>query len=448
MDQKPLHVCLLGAGFQGGNGVGALTVGTIQCILHSNPDAEISLLDYALEGGEVHVGCHGKTATIPVVNLRFSKKFYLRNNIARLLATSLLLKLMPSAIRKKLVGGNPWLQHIDEADCVASIAGGDSFSDIYGLARFLYITLPQLLAISMGKRLVVLPQTIGPFSTRFARAAARYILRQADTIYSRDREGLKLASELLGVNWEKGKLRFCYDLAFVLEPAAPAHVELLGLPAKKADGSCRVGLNVSGLLAMGGYSRQNMFGLRVDYNELVRGIIRLLIEHKNASVLLVPHVFGSGNECDSPVSEEVYADLRTRYEGRLGLISGYYDQGEIKSIIGQCDFFIGSRMHACIAAVSQCVPTVSIAYSDKFTGVMDTLGANPQVADLRRMDEEEIVNIVARAFEHRRFTRQQLEQKIPVVKERVLRLFGEIAAVGDAVYVETDVVATATEQKM
>ena len=45
-----------------------------------------------------------------------------------------------------------------------------------------------------------------------------------------------------------------------------------------------------------------------------------------------------------------------------------------KAVIGQCDFFIGSRMHACIAALSQGVPCVGVAYSMKFAGVFDTVG--------------------------------------------------------------------------
>jgi polysaccharide pyruvyl transferase WcaK-like protein len=174
-----------------------------------------------------------------------------------------------------------------------------------------------------------------------------------------------------------------------------------------------------------------MFGLRVEYNEIVRGIIRLLVEDKKATVLLVPHVFGSGSECDSPASERVFAELKGRYAGRLGLISGDYNHSEIKSIIGQCDFFIGSRMHACIAAVSQCVPTVSIAYSDKFTGVMEALEAGLPVADLRRMDETQILDIVNKAFEDRSTIRQQLERTIPKVKEYVLRIF-ETAVAGEA----------------
>ena len=43
------------------------------------------------------------------------------------------------------------------------------------------------------------------------------------------------------------------------------------------------------------------------------------------------------------------------------MIAHEYDQHAIKSIIGRCDFFIGSRMHACIAALSQKIPTAAVA---------------------------------------------------------------------------------------
>jgi hypothetical protein len=70
----------------------------------------------------------------------------------------------------------------------------------------------------MGKKLVLLPQTIGPFGNPLVRAIAGYILRNADTVYSRDREGFEGAAAMLGANGGAGKLRFCYDLGFALEP--------------------------------------------------------------------------------------------------------------------------------------------------------------------------------------------------------------------------------------
>ena len=434
MSNSAKKICLLG--FEPTNpnlGVRALTAGTIACIFHQYPEAEISLLDYAKKGGVVPFRVRNQMVRLRLVNVRFSKRLLSEDHIIRLLVVAMLSRLMPTeGLRRALTDRNPRLRHIHGMDFVAAISGGDSFSDIYGLPRFLYVSLPQLLAVWMGKRLVLLPQTIGPFRTRVARAISRYILRKADTVYSRDRQGLESAAALLGPNRDGGKLRFCYDVAFALEPAAPASVDLLGLPAGKADGACRVGVNVSGLLSMGGYNRQNMFGLRGYYSDLIRSVIKLLIERKNTTVLLVPHVFGSGAECDSPACEKVYAELKAQYAGRLGLLSGHYNHSEIKSVIGQCDFFIGSRMHACIAAVSQCVPTVSIAYSDKFIGVMETLGADLLVADPRKMDEDEILNVVDHAFERRETTRQQLEHKIPEVKQRVLSLFDETPAAEDS----------------
>jgi polysaccharide pyruvyl transferase WcaK-like protein len=71
------------------------------------------------------------------------------------------------------------------------------------------------------------------------------------------------------------------------------------------------------------------------------------------------------------------------------------------------------------------VPAVSIAYSDKFAGVMQTLGAELLVADARKRDQTEILRTVDQAFEGRREMRRQLELKIPHVRARVLGIFKE-----------------------
>jgi polysaccharide pyruvyl transferase WcaK-like protein len=125
------------------------------------------------------------------------------------------------------------------------------------------------------------------------------------------------------------------------------------------------------------------------------------------------------------VCEKVFAALEKKYEGRLGLVRGTYNQSEIKYLIGQCDFFVGSRMHACIAAISQLVPAVCIAYSGKFAGVMETIGIESMVADARRLSASEILQMVEESFEHRAITRQILERKIPEVKTVVLNLFSD-----------------------
>jgi colanic acid/amylovoran biosynthesis protein len=184
-----------------------------------------------------------------------------------------------------------------------------------------------------------------------------------------------------------------------------------------------IGLNVSGLLHMGGYTGANMFGLRYDYGHLVKSIIHFLITQKSATVLLVPHVFGTHSESDEMLCRKIYDELAAQYPGALGLVRGRYNQHEIKYVIGQCDFFIGSRMHACIAAVSQSVPAVSIAYSDKFVGVMQSLGLSTLVVDPRVLDQDEILRTIERHFEDRSNIRRHLAQKMPEVCSTVLSLF-------------------------
>jgi len=409
-------------------GVSALTAGSIEAALHTWPDARVLLLDYEKTPSIFQYNSTNGLVTVDLLNMRFSKKLYLGNNIAILIMLALMLRLVPSHLRHRISMRNKYLSEIDRADLVVSIAGGDSFSDIYGLQRFLYSSLPQLLVQLSGKGLVLLPQTLGPFNSRFSRALARYILRRATLAYSRDYAGLKEMPGLLGSHFEADRFRFCYDVGFVVTPVRPEKMDLDGF-AITGGSSPAIGLNVSGLLWMGGYQQNNQFGLRADYRLLTEKLIDHLICEKDATVLLVPHVFDEAGslESDQNVCETLYRTLKPRYNNRLYLARGKYDQSEVKYIIGLCDFFIGSRMHACIAALSQAVPTVPLAYSKKFIGVMETIGVESYVADPRTMDEREILSIVDRAWGERDNNRRHLEGKIPEVKTRILNLFKEVA---------------------
>src|SRR2546430_3220781 len=275
MPDRRRRICILGATFDTGNmGVSALTAGTVTCILERYPEAAISLLDYGRERRPTSFRFRDRWIPIQFVNMRFSKKFYLPNNIALLILLALALKLLPwKGIRKRIILANSCLRQIHEADFAASIAGGDSFSDIYGLGRFLYVALPQILVLLSGKRLVLLPQTLGPFRRRSAKAIARYILGRADLIYSRDFSGHDEVRRLLRRKYNPLKVRFCYDVAFAVDPQMPTGQGFMGLTVQKPNDPPVVGLNVSGLLFGGGYSRNKMFGLRVDYEKLIYSLI-------------------------------------------------------------------------------------------------------------------------------------------------------------------------------
>jgi colanic acid/amylovoran biosynthesis protein len=421
------HFLLLGASFGTGNmGVGALTAGALKIVAQRYPQARVSLLDYGREPVVSIVEVNGRSVEVPLVNLRFSWKVLLANNVAALLAMACLSRLVPG-LRQTLLRRNRWLRTVAQADAALAVSGGDSFSDIYGLGRFFYVALPQLLALALGVKLIMLPQTIGPFQGTPARRMARFLVRRAASVYSRDKAGVGEIHALLGSDAAPDKARFCYDMGFVLEPHAPKQASAVGAGLQRgATSRPLVGLNVSGLLLIGGYTKSNMFKLRLNYGDLVDALIAELIDRKGADVLLTPHVFGEDEESDTTAARIVHERLAQRYGRHLFVVRGAHDQSEIKHVIGSCDFFVGSRMHACVAALSQGIPAVGIAYSDKFAGVFESIGAGAMVADPRQLTLAQTVHAVGAAFDDRARTRAQLVRRMPDIKSRILQLLDGI----------------------
>jgi len=170
--------------------------------------------------------------------------------------------------------------------------------------------------------------------------------------------------------------------------------------------------------------------LKINYRLLVEAIVDYWIKKRGAKVLLIPHVFGEDgdSESDQALCERLYQQFNRNYAGGVYLARGRYEAQEIKYIIGLCDFFIGSRMHACIAALSQGIPSVPIAYSKKFVGVMETIGVSSHVADARTMNEGQILEMIDTAFRDKELIRDHLQKRMPEVRETVLKVFAEICA--------------------
>ena len=425
-------ICLLGASFDTCNmGVSALAEASIKCILNKWPEAEVILLGSGRSISEYRVKLMDKEFKVREVPIRFSKNIFLPNHFIVLAFYALLLKLFPSRLlRNFLMESNSHLKSILQADLFSDITGGDSFSNIYGMHRFMLGSLEKLLPIILDKELILLPQTYGPFKGVLTKFIARYILKHSSLIYCRDRAGTEYVSRLLNRSSTEDKVKFVPELAFVLDPRKPPNMDI-GLPSDvRTDKSIIIGLNVSGLLYYGGYTKNNMFGLKENYAQIICRIIDLLMAKENVRVLLVPHVFPpieyaeiTAVENDVAACLDVYKKFSNKYSDKIFMVRGSYDQSQIKYIIGLCDFFIGSRMHSCVAALSQMIPAIGLAYSKKFSGVFDSVDVGDLVIDLRTETEGRVLAFVDKAFSEREVFVRRLSQTIPKAQEEILKVF-------------------------
>ncbi len=139
-------------------------------------------------------------------------------------------------------------------------------------------------------------------------------------------------------------------MGFALDPMSPADEVKEQLRKIRLQGEL-VGLNVSGFYC-GGYTRANQFGLKGDYREMIQRLIRFFTVDMGVEVLLVPHVLGPPTDMESDITAcaQVAKDAGEAVKGRLHVLPGNLNHHQVKWAIGQCDFFLGSRMHACIAA--------------------------------------------------------------------------------------------------
>ena len=259
------------------------------------------------------------------------------------------------SIKQMLKGNSTFLKELDECDLVLDIGEGDSFADIYGFKRFLFLMVSKYAVLSKGKPLILSPQTVGPFDKWYTRLAARHVMSKANKVYARD--GMSAAYlQSMGVTASEEVIDVAFRLPF------------------KQDETCKtkmkVGINVSGLLFSGGYEGGNQFSLTVEYPLHIRDLISHLLKDPNKEVWLVPHVMPD----DIPNDDDRVAIKKLKEEfPDVHVAPEFACPSAAKSFISGLDFLTGARMHACIGAFSAGVPVVPFAYSRKFNGLFNTL---------------------------------------------------------------------------
>lgn len=245
------------------------------------------------------------------------------------------------------------------ADFIFDFTMGDSFSDIYGLKRFILDALVKTAAIRSGTPYILGPQTYGPYKNFFIKKWAKWILKKASNVYTRDEQSKIVAEKLSG----RGVI-LTTDVAFAL----PYEKKELG-----TEGKVKVGFNPSGLLWAGGYTKDNQFGLALDYQEYCWKVCEELSRDAGFEVYLIPHV-GTISENDEGMENDsaICRKIQGKYP-QMKMVSGISTPMDIKSYLAAMDVFIGARMHATIGAFSSGVATIPVSYSRKFEGLYDSL---------------------------------------------------------------------------
>lgn len=156
---------------------------------------------------------------------------------------------------------------------------------------------------------------------------------------------------------------------------------------------------------------------RQSHRQAVTQLIDRLIEEFDCNIVLIPH----HTTTDPPLLDDMsFAKEIMRFvnnKNKVFLVLENLTAEETKWIIGQCDLFIGGKLHACINSLSQHIPTVAIPYSFKFHEIMAMLGQERLVS--KGFEVEDIIARVRDAWQRKEQIRLELERRMEPVRQQV-----------------------------
>lgn len=296
-------------------------------------------------------------------------------------------------IRQDSLLNNNIIKSYQNADIVIS-ATGISFIDDFGYRRIYYFSRYLLLPFLLGKKVIKFTQSFGPINSKYNRLMASHLLPLADIVMARGRhsvENLKKAGVYKNV--------VAYpDIALTLQPEFTDRVETA---VKSTDGKF-IGISPNSIcdtMAPGEYV--------TSLSKILNFIIQELPEMK---ILLIPHTISEGDlgkNDDLAICRKLAAAVA---EDRIKIADTLaMEPGELKALIGSSEFFIGSRYHSLVAAVSMSVPCLAIGWHWKYNELMEWYGLDDNIINIWELVKKDAVQTFSGLYQNRSERKMYLE---------------------------------------
>jgi len=157
-----------------------------------------------------------------------------------------------------------------------------------------------------------------------------------------------------------------------------------------------------------------------QYERTMGEFVNWLISEMGIFIFFIPQVtFKKGKDDDWVAAKDIYPYIKSK--DSIYLIEEELNPQQIKGVCGKMNFFIGTRMHSNIYALSMNVPTLAIAYQPKTKGIMEQLGLENFVLPVENLNlsilKEKFKLLLDRQVE----IRDCLKKKIPEICQRAER---------------------------
>lgn len=320
----------------------------------------------------------------------------------------------------------PYIDEVLKSDLVIDFSGDiwGANADFLGEDRFLVGLLKDRVAQLLGKKVVMLAGSPGPFSDEDTLPFAHEVFKNFDLVTNREPISINLLKEY-GFDISKTKSLACP--AFMFEPASGPNIEaLLVKEGLKNKDKPLVGFILCGWnFEDGPFDKEpredsefTKFAQAVEYLTEELGVRVCLMSHSNGFDI-PPAPFKLKHGRDYTTTKQLEKVLNDRGISQdFFTLNGIYDTWTTKAIIKQFDMLVSGRVHAAVSGLSQSVPTVIIDYghepkAHKLIGFAKVAQVEEYVADPSSL--EDLQEKITTCYQNLDGYKNHLDKRIPEV---------------------------------
>jgi len=259
-------------------------------------------------------------------------------------------------------------------------------------------TFEIVVAKSLGKPVVLFPNSIGPFRTWFGRFLARLSLSNCDRLLIRESISYDIVKNL--------KISIpsvlTYDTALLYAPRSEVDVPV--------SGNVRIGV------CPGIYSRSLSKKESENYVDAHAKALDKAISDFGCSVVFIPHYISGFPNDDLDVSKMIYEKMENKDEAEIVVVDGVND---FKNYLNNMDIVISSKMHPAILAATGFVPVLCVVYDHKQSSFFERLNMVECTLGIREVSNENLWSRIDYVFSHRKDLKKSLETIIPIWQKNV-----------------------------
>jgi len=287
--------------------------------------------------------------------------------------------------------------------CGGGFLGGKKYDSLMHVFQIYINTL-------FNKPVVVMGTSVEPIKKNIIKEYTESTLKKVNFVYARE----TITYEYLNNILDKNKLALIPDMAFMLDEKVK---KFDSIDAIKEKTDMIFGITVR---------KWNFPNLTIsseeamnNYKNSILEMMKNYINKNNAYFVFVPQVTAATND-DTIVAKQIRGLLDDKDKEHFIILEDDLSPEDIKSLIGNFNYFIGTRMHSNIFATSMKVPTVAIAYEKKTNGIMETVGLSDYIIEMDTINSDQLIEKIDKCIKNKQEIIKGLNAKIPELKEKIM----------------------------